>query len=238
MPLAKLVLVPSVSGDHLRLSHERLELPLLEPGKSERLTLAARPKGAVGAVRLSGTLSYYDTAAKATREVRVDPLTVLLQAPSLRLREVDEPKWRAAMERLVFVEETTEEIPITGEALFDILRDVVADERLFGLPPKVTAGERLFRGVARFYAEDASGEPVGVQLEVLGGTRKSKLILRAYAASHADLAGFYYHLLDQINKRTTIKEYLDEAPVIHVQGDYVDGSKTDVRDSVVQDTRF
>ena len=101
--------------------------------------------------------------------------------------------------------------------------------------------EPPYRLVGRFYGEVRQQEPVCIQMEVIGGShgsRKCKMILQAYAPSQADLASFWHNMHDAIQKRIPIKDYMDETPVIHVHGDYVGGSRTEIRDSVVQDSKL
>jgi hypothetical protein len=46
-------------------------------------------------------------------------------------------------------------------------------------------------------------------MEIVGG-QKSRLILRAYAENEESLIGFYYCILDEIEKRTAVKDYIED----------------------------
>lgn len=63
--------------------------------------------------------------------------------------------------------------------------------------------------------------------------RKSKRILKAWAEKEDALTGFYHGILDEIEKRVKVKEYIDDSIVqhnVHI-GDKIG---TLVKDSVVQ----
>jgi hypothetical protein len=81
---------------------------------------------------------------------------------------------------------------------------------LFALAPSTNKTQQIFRGTARFYGEGVKGLQYATAIEVIGGLKRSKLILKAWAEKEDSLTGFYHGLLDSINTRIDVKEYIDE----------------------------
>jgi len=55
---------------------------------------------------------------------------------------------------------------------------------------------------------------------VVGGARKSRLILKEWAEKEEALIGFYQRLLDGIEKRIDIKIFIDDSIVqMHIAGE-------------------
>jgi hypothetical protein len=127
-----------------------------------------------------------------------------------------------------------------AETLFAMTSRIIKDMHMHMLKPEVTESPQLFDGVARFYGEGVKGLKYAAQAEVVGGARKSKLILRAWAEKEDALTGFYHGILDEIEKRINVKGYIDEPIVQHfnIAGHYVTGQVEkiiDVGDRSVQD---
>jgi hypothetical protein len=104
--------------------------------------------------------------------------------------------------------------------------------------PEITQSQQLFNGVTRFYGEGVQGLKYAVQIEVVGGAKKSKLILKAWAEKEDALTGFYHGILDEIEKRINLKGYIDE-PIIQnfITGHYITGQVgkiIDVGDKSIQ----
>ena len=79
---------------------------------------------------------------------------------------------------------------------------------------------QLFEGFARFYAEGVTGLRYAAYIEVVGGARKSRLILKEWAEKEEALIGFYQRLLDGIEKRIDIKIFIDDSIVqMHIAGE-------------------
>ncbi len=117
--------------------------------------------------------------------------------------------------------------------LFNMASRIIKDMHMHMLKPEVTQDQKLFNGVARFYCEGVKGLRYAAQIEVVGGARKSRLILKAWAEKEDALTGFYHGILDEIEKRVKVKEYIDDSIVqynVHI-GDKIG---TLVKDSVVQ----
>jgi len=104
---------------------------------------------------------------------------------------------------------------------------------MFMLKPEITSTPSLFNGLAMFYAEGVTGYRYAAYMEVVGGARKSRMILKVWAEKEEALIGFYHRILDDIEKRIDVKIFIDDAIVqqhIHI-GDKIG---TQVKDSVVQ----
>ena len=92
---------------------------------------------------------------------------------------------------------------------------------------------RSCNGVARFYGEGVKELKYAAQIEVVGGAKKSKLILKAWAEREDALTGFYHGILDELEKRVQVKGYIDDNIVQNFYH-YGDNIGTQVKDSFVQ----
>lgn len=104
---------------------------------------------------------------------------------------------------------------------------------MYMLDPEITNIPQLYNGVAKFYAEGIKEFKYAAQIEVVGGAKKSKLILKVWANNEESLIGFYHGILDEIEKRVKVKDYINDSigqQNIHI-GDKIG---TQVKDSVVQ----
>ncbi len=80
---------------------------------------------------------------------------------------------------------------------------------------------------------------------MVGGARKSRLILKAWAEKEEALTGFYHRLLDGIEKRIDVKIFIDDSIVqqyVHID-EYVGRDKigrdqmgTQINDSFVKNS--
>jgi len=91
---------------------------------------------------------------------------------------------------------------------------------------------RSCNGVARFYGEGVKELKYAAQIEVVGGAKKSKLILKTWAEREDALTGFYHGMLDEIEKRMQVKGYIDDSIVQNFYH-YGDNIGTQVKDSFV-----
>jgi hypothetical protein len=202
---------------------------LLKPGESKTVTFEIRPTGECGDCEVSGRATYYDYASKKTKEVDIPTKSLSIVCPILRAQKIDKSVWKDSVTRLIQAEESTTEIDIPAETLFTMISRVIEDMNMFMLEPEVTSTPQLFNGVARFSATGVKALNYAAQIEVVGGAKKSKLILKAWAEKEEALTGFYHGILDELEKRVQVKCYIDDG-IVHQF--YQIG--TLVKDSVVQ----
>jgi len=208
--------------------HEKY-IGLLKRGESKTVTFEIRPTGECGDCEVSGRVTYYDYASQKTKEVDIPPKTLSIVCPLLKAKKIDEETWRAVTSELAKTEESTKEIEMPAKTLFEVASDILKDMNMFMLPASVTDTPQLFRATARFYAEGVKELKYAAQLEVVGGAKKSKLIVKAWAEKEEALTGFYHGILDELEKRIQVKGYIEDSIVQHF---YQIG--TVVKDSVVQ----
>ena len=75
-----------------------------------------------------------------------------------------------------------------------------------------------------------------VQVEVIGGVKKSMLLLKAWAEKEDALTGFFYGILDKIMMKIDVEGYTDE-PIIknYFFGNYAPGGRIiDQSDKTIQ----
>ena len=119
-----------------------------------------------------------------------------------------------------------------AETLFSMASRVVEDMNMFMLEPEITSTAQMFNGVARFYGEGVKELKYAAQIEVVGGAKKSKLILKAWAEREDALTGFYHGILDELEKRVQVKGYINDSIVQNFYH-YGDNIGTQVKDSFV-----
>ena len=208
-------------------------LALLKAGESKTVTFEIRPTGECGDCEVSGKVSYYETGSNRTKEIDIGSKMLSIVCPMLKVKEITETEWHNNVSNLIETEESTKEIDMPAETLFVIVSRIIKDMHMHMLKPETIQSQQLFNGVVRFFGEGVKGLRYAVQVEVVGGAKKSKLILKAWAEKEDALTGFYHGILDEIEKRVNVKGYIDDRIVqqhIHI-GDKIG---TQVKDSVVQ----
>jgi len=219
--------------DVFLLKEKEKSLSMLEPKESQTVTFEIRPTGECGDCNISGKLEYYDYAAKGRKILDIGTKSVSVICPVLKRKEIDLKQWEQVSDELIKAEENIKELSVPAENLFNITSRVIKDSGMFMLKPEITSTPQLFNGVAMFYAEGVTGLRYAAFIEVVGGARKSRMILKVWAEKEEALTGFYHRILDEIEKRIDVKIFIDDAVVqqnIHI-GDRI-GSQ--VKDSVVQ----
>jgi len=226
-------ITPFVAKEIFMLDEPEKTISLIKKGEAKSTSFVLRPRGECGNVDISGKVRYYDTVSDEYKELKVEPRKTELLCPMLKIKSIDEDRFREYTYQMVSVKESIEEIPISMEELFDLTSDVINDMNMFMLQPKIGTN----RSLARFYAEGIKGFKYGAQIEVIGGLQSSKLILKAFAENEECLIGFYHKILDEIEERTNIKQYVKD-PLI-IKGDYFPGGKKiEIKDSVLQKTNI
>jgi len=172
-------------------------------------------------------MNYYDYGTKKRQDVDIEKKMVSIVCPVLKRKEIDEDGWRNATEELIKAEENTKDLDIPAENLFNIATRVLKDMSMYMIPPEITSTPQLFTGVGMFYAEGAAGLRYAAYIEVVGG-RKSRMILKAWAEKEEALTGFYHRILDEIEKRTDIKMFINEGIIQYSTNNTV------VRDNIIQ----
>lgn len=215
------------------LSESTKSIAMLKPDEAKTVTFDIRPTGECGDCQISGKVVYYDYAGKKTTDAEIPAKNLSIVCPLLHSKEISEDAWRDTRSHFTKAEEGTKDIDMPASTLFDITSDVLRDMNLYMLEPKITDSSELYRAIARFYAEGVKELQYAAQIEVIGGAKKSKLIIKAWAEREEALIGFYHGMLDEIEKRVNVKELID-TPAIQQFYHYGDTIGTQVKDSVVQ----
>ena len=164
----------------------------------------------------------------------METLKIKVVCPIFRTeQDINIGRLKELVSGLVKAEETTTDIPIESEGLFGMISEILKDMNLFALAPGTNKTQQIFRGTARFYGEGVKGLRYAAQIEVVGGSNKSKLILKTWAEKEDSLTGFYHGLLDEIEKRVNVKDYINDS-IVQYNIHYGDKIGTQVKDSIVQ----
>ncbi len=221
------------------LKEKEKSIPMLEPNESKTVTFEIRPTGECGDCSISGKIEYYDYSTKGRGILDIGTKMVSVICPVLKRKEIDIERWRQVINELRKAEENIKELSVPAENLFNITSRVIKDNGMFMLKPEITSSSKLFEGFARFYAEGVTGLRYAAYIEVVGGSNKSRLILKVWAEKEEALTGFYHRVLDEIEKRVDVKIFIDDSIVqyfVDNRGDKIDGDKigTQVSDSFVE----
>ncbi|WP_129582672.1 zinc ribbon domain-containing protein [Methanolobus psychrotolerans] len=210
---------------HVKESQKNISM--LQPGEGKTATFIIRPTGECGNCVLAGNIRYYDYSQKKHVQVDLSNKMVDIVCPVLRVREIDEAAWRMNVGSMMIAEEDTKDLEIPAENLFDMATRILKDMNMYMITPEVTSTQQLFTGVARFYAEGVAGLKYAAYVEVVG-KRKSRLIVKAWAEKEEALTGFYHKILEEIEKRTDIKLFVDDSVTQY------NISNTTIQDSIIQ----
>jgi len=218
--------------DVFLLENNEKSIAMLEPTESKTVTFEIRPTGECGDCNVSGRVNFYDYGTKNRQEIDLETKSLSVVCPLLKIKDITITEWRNITSHLVKTEETTREISISAKTLFSMASRVIEDMNMFMLEPEITSTEQLFNGVARFYGEGVKELKYAAQIEVVGGAKKSKLILKAWAEREDALTGFYHGILDELEKRVQVKGYINDSIVQNFYH-YGDNVGTQVKDSFV-----
>ena len=211
-------------------------IPLIEPKRSQTVTFEIRPTSECGTCNVAGRMNYYDGASKNRKDIEFEAKSLSIICPVLHRQEITEDMWGKLISNLIKAEETGTDIPIDGKTLFRMVSRTIKDDMpMHMLEPETTKG-KVFNAVARFYAEGVGGLKYMGQVEVIGGVKKSTLLLKAWAEKEDALTGFFYGILDKIMVKIDVKGYTDE-PIIqnYFFGNYAPGGRIiDLSDKTIQ----
>lgn len=202
-------------------------ISMLQPEEGKTVTFEIRPTGECGNCIISGNIRYYDYSQKKHVQLDLSNKMVDIVCPVLRTVETDEYTWREDVREMLIAEEDTKDLEIPAENLFDMTTRILKDMNLYMIPPEITSTQQLYTGVARFYAEGVAGLRYAAYIEVVG-KRKSRLIVKAWAEKEEALTGFYHKILEEIEKRTDVKLFVDQSI------NQYNINKTTISDSVIQ----
>jgi hypothetical protein len=231
-PISDIKVYPYVP-DVFLLEEKEKSIALIEQKSSQTVTFEIRPTGECGDCNVSGRVNYYDMASRKRQDIELESKSLSIVCPMLHGKEISEADWHEAVSNFVKTEESTKEIEMPAESLFTMTSRIIKDMHMYMQKPEITQNQQLFNGVVRFYGEGVKGLKYAAQVEVVGGAKKSKLILKAWAEKEEALTGFYHGILDEIEKRINVKGYINDSIVqqyIHV-GPRIG---TQVKDSFVQ----
>lgn len=218
--------------DVFLLNDSEKTISMLEPCESKTVTFEIRPTGECGDCNVSGRVNYYDYSTKKRQETDLETKSLSVICPLLKLKEISITEWRNTIIHLVRTEETTREISIPAETLFGMVSRVIEDMNMFMFEPEMSSTPQMYNGVARFYGIGVKDLKYAAQIEVVGGTNKSRLIIKAWAETEEALIGFYHGILEEIEKRIQVKGLIDSAMVQNIYN-YGDSIGTQVKDSFV-----
>jgi len=218
--------------DVFLVSESTKSIAMLKPSESKTATFEIRPTGECGDCEVSGKVVYYDYSTKKTSEIEIPAKNLSIVCPMIHSKEISEDTWRNALSGFAKAEESTKEIDMPASTLFDITTDILQDMNLYMLEPKINDSSNLYRAVAKFYGEGVKELKYAAQIEVVGGAKKSKLILKSWAEREDALTGFYHGLLDELEKRVQVKGYINDSIVQNFYH-YGDSVGTQVKDSFV-----
>ena len=207
-------------------------ISILEPGEGKTVTFEIRPTGECGDCNVSGRVNYYDYSTKKRQEMDIETKSLSVVCPLLKIKEITLAEWRSTISHFVKTEESTKEISMPAETLFGMASRVIEDMNMFMLDPEISSTPQMYDGVARFYGIGVKDLKYAAQIEVVGGTKKSKLILKAWAEREEALIGFYHGILDEIEKRVQVKGLIETDMVQNIY-QYGDRIGTQVKDSFV-----
>lgn len=154
---------------------------------------------------------------------------------------VSTPKWRSASSGSLRRQSRFEGLTLAPSALMELVEWVMEGLDLQQLTPSVTQVPGHFIGLIRYFAHDREGRSYGVQLEVIGGLQHTRLIMRVHAPDEESLEELHTLVHEELALRLEITAPSVSTPSVpavgsqvkQVSGDYICGSKTEVRDSAV-----
>lgn len=208
-PIGDIRVYPHVPDVFLLKEKEKM-ITFIEPTSSQTVTFDIRPTGECGECNISGRINYYDMESRKRHDIELEVKPLSIICPMLRRKEINEEAWRELVTGFIKAEEMIPDVSIEGEVFFGLISEILKGMNLFVLSPGIKRSQQIFIGNCKFYGEGIKGLKYAAEIEVMGGPKKSKLILKVWAEKEDALTGFYHGLLDQIEKRIKVKEYIED----------------------------
>ena len=154
-------------------------------------------------------------------------------------------QWQSARSGSMWRQSRFEGLTLAPSVLIELVEWVMEGLDLEPAKPSITQVPGHFIGLARYLAHNKEGRPHGVQIEVIGGLQRTRLLMRVYAPDARDLEDLHSLVHEELALRLEVagppslssplgpSDSSAPSRVQRVSGDYVCGSKTEVRDSVV-----
>ena len=215
------------------LAEKEKAISMLETQESKTVSFEIRPTGECGECNISGKIEYYDYATKGRKMLDIENKSLSVICPVLKRKEIDLHQWEKVTDELIKAEENIKELSAPAENLFNITSRAIKDNGMFMLKPEITSTPQLFNGIAMFYAEGVTGYRYAAYMEVVGGARNSRMILKVWAEKDEALIGFYHRILNDIEKRIDVKIFIDDT-IVQQHIHFGDNISTQVKDSFVQ----
>ena len=219
------------------LDKKEIMVPVLRKGEKRIIGFKVSPKREARRIELYAEVKYYNPEMDEYMIKNTEKLFVELRIPGIHRVQIPENIFQRIKSELVSTEEEYNDINIGGEALFEIMRDMLQSQNLFLLPAKVRTNDNLFIGRQGAYGEDDDDGDYRCVLEVIGGRSRSKVLVTFSASTPEDLMGFSLLMKGGIEKRIDTA-HLETTTIVqqHFHGDFVSegASKVAIHDSVVQ----
>jgi hypothetical protein len=183
----------------------------IAPRGVERFSFDLRPGNVFGSETIVSKVNFYNYRTDKRVEASLEAIKAIIDVPTLRATDISESLFKKFISSALFSidEQTTKKVPLKGEELFNLVVSVIQRMGLFALPPSTSDSGGSFRGLAGFYGEDIRGLKYAVEIEVLGDSEGTQLLIKAGGMRDDALAGFYHKILDNLEGRTRIKKYID-----------------------------
>ena len=230
-PIYEVKVALDLSGLQFRVDDVVPNHPSLASGATAMFVLPLEPtvEGANGTLKAS--LSYVDHLEGMVVERPIEAGDTGILWPALGEVEPDR-KWREVTRDLNSHKERYDGTPLPPGVLFQLVCRILEDLNLRCGKPKLIQTSSFYSGRGRFMARDEAGRSYGVQAEVVGGPLRTRILLRVYAPCQAAIVGLFHLVREELMLRLEVGAASD--PVVYqVNGDFIEGSKTEVRDSVV-----
>lgn len=208
-PWGKLKLGIGLSKDGVLRPTERiLRRDMLDPHSSEIFKFYLEPALRAGETEIAPYLSYFDFNRKENAEVLFPVTKARMRLPKLtrtrfKMEEIFDTDWRVVVSSMESFETESDIIEKKPPVVFLDLKDAIRSLGIHAFKPEVNPN--LYRGLCRFWAEDASDRKYGIHLEVIGKEEKTKALLIFYSSDHMTLIPFATGVVSYIRRKTEYK---------------------------------
>ena len=143
------------------------------------------------------------------------------------------------IQQLITSKDETSDIPVGVGSLSKIVFSALQEFNLATMKQTSITEGALVQITGRFAGTGIKGLKYAVSVTIMGGPRSARVLLNCYAENDAGLTGFHHAIINIIEKRTRVKQYLTDKIIIqHIKGDYIEGDKITIKDSVVQKSKI
>lgn len=177
----------------------------LNGGESMEAVFHLRAKREMNRYEPKVEFEYFDFSVKerVAYRIAVDEI-VYEDEVTLGKYSMDDDEFRVYIVRLSPLEIETDEMEIGGKACHDAVMKRLQMLHFHIVDPVMVAPE-IFRSIIKLGAKDHEGEIYAVEIQIVGNSSMSKMLIRIWSRNGKHILGVKNHIINELNRAIPLK---------------------------------